>query len=71
MMLVLRYRKRPKSLLKVIPKVGHWLPFLGHLLQLRRDTEGFVQDCIRKYGKIFKIRLGIRKIVVVADRELA
>lgn len=53
-----------------IPKVGWSLPLIGHALSFRKDILGFVRNASLKYGKVFKIQIVNKEMVVVCDRSL-
>lgn len=48
---------------------GHGL--LGHLPELRRDAVGFMRHTRAAYGDLYRIRLGPRDVLVVADPAVA
>ena len=54
--------KRPPG-----PK-GHWL--LGNLPDLRAGRLQFLEDCFHKYGDVFSIRLGPKRIWVLSHPDL-
>ncbi|MVN86183.1 cytochrome P450 [Deinococcus sp. HMF7620] len=46
---------------------GPLAPWLGHIPDLRRDALGFLHHSRAAYGDLFRIRLGPRDVLVVAD----
>ncbi|KAL1924084.1 uncharacterized protein VTP21DRAFT_7119 [Calcarisporiella thermophila] len=48
---------------------GSW-PIVGHGYEFSRDPLGFIRKACRKYGRVFKIRLFRREMVVVCDKSL-
>lgn len=53
-----------------IPTVEGSLPFIGHALSFRKDILGFVRNASLKYGKVFKMKIVNKEMVVVCDRTL-
>lgn len=56
--------------LKTVPVVPGNLPIVGHGLTFSANIIEFVRTCYRKYGKIFRIKVYNKELVVVCDREL-
>ena len=55
---------------KEVPVVRGALPFVGHGLFFSKDIIGFIQDCYKNYGPIFKIKIFRNDMLVVCDRPL-
>lgn len=55
---------------KKVPIVKGGLPVIGNGLDFSKDIIGFVRQCYRKYGKIFKVRIYSRDFVIVCDHDL-
>eukprot|EP01084_Bolivina_argentea_P171988 297945_1 len=53
-----------------IPIVSGGLPYAGHGISFGKDIIGFVQKACNKYGKIFKIKLFRKYLIIVCDRTL-
>lgn len=56
--------------LKKVPEVEGKLPIVGHGIKFSKDILGFVRESYKKYGKIFKIKIFNRDLIVVCDRTL-
>jgi len=55
---------------KTVPFVEGSYPFFGHGIQFSKDIIGFTRKCYREYGKIFKLKIFNRNIVVICDRSM-
>lgn len=45
-----------------IPRVPTYLPYFGHALAFGRDADKFLDDCRKKYGDIFEIKLADKRV---------
>ena len=63
-----KYTKREG--LRRIPEASGWIPILGHFLQIGFRGEEFFEDCCKKYGKVFTIRMRRKKVAVIGHRDL-
>jgi len=57
-----------KKRVEMVP--GCW-PFVGHGIAFSRDTLGFITNCAKKYGKVFRIKVFRTSYIVVCDRNLS
>uniref|UniRef100_A0A8C6WMY5 Cytochrome P450 family 8 subfamily B member 1 n=1 Tax=Neogobius melanostomus TaxID=47308 RepID=A0A8C6WMY5_9GOBI len=44
-----------------------WIPWLGHVLEFRRDTAKFLQGMMQKHGDVFTIQLGGYYVTFLQD----
>ncbi len=51
------------------PRASGYLPFIGHILQLREGTEAFLTEQYRRLGPVFEISLFSRKYLTLAGPE--
>lgn len=63
-----RYRT-PKNQKKV-PLVKGCLPIVGHSLNFSKDIISYIRQCYREYGKIFRLKIFKRHIIVICDRSM-
>lgn len=67
------YSTRPiptPSGLKSVPVVDNKIPILGHIIAFSKNNIGFIQYCYRTFGKIFRIKLAKKNIIVICDRSM-
>jgi sterol 14-demethylase len=66
------YRKQHNkpAHLKDVPIVSGGLPIVGHSLKFDPTNLNFLNECYRKYGKIFRIKMFKIDTIVIADRSL-
>jgi cytochrome P450 len=53
-----------------VPKVGGALPFLGNIIDIGRDTLGFLVKSEREHGEIVSLQLGPRPAMLVTGPDL-
>lgn len=46
----------------MVPKIPRYLPYLGHALAFGRDADQFLDDCRRRYGDVFDIKLADKRV---------
>ncbi|RWS01198.1 hypothetical protein B4U79_16637 [Dinothrombium tinctorium] len=64
-----RRRKLPPGA-KQIPEVSGCLPLVGHGLTFSKDIISFVRAAYKKYGKIFRVKVFRKNLVIVLDHNL-
>jgi cytochrome P450 len=67
-----RYINQPKipAGYKTVQLVSNSLPLLGHTLAFTKDPIAFIKKAYDKYGKVFKIKLLTKDMIVVCDRDM-
>lgn len=55
---------------KQVPRVNGKLPYFGHGIAFSRDIIGFVKKCYQNYGKIFRIQIYNKDMIVVCDHDM-
>jgi cytochrome P450 len=56
--------------LKEVPVVKGGLPFVGHGFNFGKDIIGFTRECYQTYGKIFRVKIFRRNMIVLTDHAL-
>jgi cytochrome P450 len=64
-----KQRNRPKNT-KTVPLVSGRFPIVGNGLAFSKDIIGYIRECYRKYGPIFRLKIFNREMIVVCDRSL-
>lgn len=55
---------------QIPPIVEGGIPFLGHILSMRKNTPKFLAACQNKYGDIFELTVLRQRYIIVGDRSL-
>ncbi len=66
---IIKKWKRPTGSQEV-PVVKGGYPLVGHGIAFSKDIIGFVRNSYKQYGKIFRVKIFNRDMVVVCDRDL-
>lgn len=69
-----KYKVTSKQLpsgVKEAPLVKGSLPFIGHGLLFYKDIVGFMRNCYKEYGPVFKIKIFRSNFMVICDRNIA
>lgn len=64
------FNRRSTVVGKNIPFVKGCYPIVGHGITFSKDIIGFVRRCYNDYGKIFRIKVFNRNMVVICDRSM-
>lgn len=65
-----KLRKLQSKNLKEIPGPRAW-PFFGNLLQLKDGPSKQIFKWSQEFGKVFRIKLGNRKVIIISDPKLS
>jgi hypothetical protein len=49
------------------PRVPFWVPFVGNALAFGRDSQGYLQQCQKTYGDVFRLKMMGQDYVFVLD----
>lgn len=66
-------KRRPAELSKYkeVPVVEGGWPLIGHGISFGKDIIGFVTDCHKKYGNIFRVKIFKVEMIISCDRTMA
>lgn len=65
----IKARSKPPGTINV-PVVPGRLPFVGNGLAFSKDIVGYIRNCYKTYGPIFKLKIFNTEMIVVCDRAL-
>ncbi len=65
----MKSKKRPVGT-KTVPIVKGRLPLVGNGIEFSKDIVGFVRNCYKTYGPIFRLKIFRTEMIVVCDRNL-
>jgi cytochrome P450 len=62
-----RNLEKMEANLKKVPEVAGTLPLVGHMFSIGSNFEGFIKAAQEKHGNVFKIKVGLRDIIIFCD----
>lgn len=65
-----RFWIKPPTGSKRVPVVDGALPFVGHGFSFSKDIVGYIKQCQKRYGDVFRLKIFRTDMIVVCDRAL-
>jgi sterol 14-demethylase len=62
--------KQSGKTLKFVPKVANNYPLIGQSFAFSKNIITYIQDCRKKYGDVFQLKIFKKTMVVICDRNL-